>query len=218
MSQNSYFNRGLYTAPEAGRILGKSPSWIYRLIRGYAFTGRTGVQSRSPQLFTPEVGEVDGVFTVTFLDLIELLFVRDFLKAGVSLFFIRKAAHVAADLFGEHEHPFCVKKFQTDGKRIFARAASDVGDDKMLDLVGRQHVFARVVEPYMKQLEYSATGNLLKWFPLGNKRHVVLHLNPAPARPPRHRVRHRPKPPAALTTWTTTSLFNQLGTELVHCV
>lgn len=174
MPTTSFFNRGIYSAPEAARILQVKTAWVYRLIRGYTFKTRSGAPSSSPKLFEAELGEVRGLFTVTFLDLIELMFVRDFLKQGVSLHTIRKAAVAAAELYSEEQHPFCVQQFQTDGKRIFARAASEVGDDKMVELVKRQHVFTRVVAPYLKQLEYSTAGTLQRWFPLGTNRHVVL--------------------------------------------
>jgi uncharacterized protein (DUF433 family) len=68
-----------------------------------------------------------------------------------------------------------VKQFSTDGSRIFARAESEAGGDAhMIDLAQRQHVFAEITTPFIKQLEYSASGDLLRWYPMGKERPVVL--------------------------------------------
>ena len=165
---------GVYSPAEAARLVGKRSDWVRRLSKGYAFRGRDGRPSASPPLFKRQLGDIKGKTALSFLDLVELLFIRDFLEEGVSLYVIRRAAEVAAEMFSA-DHPFCVKQFQTDGKAIFARASNEVGDDQMVDLVKRQHVFSRVVSPFMKQLDYDAvSGDVRRWFPLGKRVPVVL--------------------------------------------
>jgi uncharacterized protein (DUF433 family) len=149
------------------------PDRVKRLVKGYEFKGRSGQRSSMPPLFRGQFEDVDGVINLSFLDLIELLFVRDFRAHGVSMPVIRRAAQVAAELFGDSDHPFCLEQFSTDGKRIFATAATQEGDQHMLDLVQRQHVIKSVVEPFVENLQYEA-GQLRRWFPLGKDRPVVL--------------------------------------------
>lgn len=65
----------------------------------------------------------DGESAISFLDLIELAFIRDFRDAGLSMQVIRKAAQLAEGEWREN-HPFCIKKFETDGEtdRLLVRA------------------------------------------------------------------------------------------------
>jgi uncharacterized protein (DUF433 family) len=169
------FNLGVYSLPEAARLVRKPKDWVGRTVKGYAFSGRKGKRSSSPPLFRGQFEAVDGIINLSFRDLIELVFVRDFLDHGVSWPVIRRAAEVAAEWFKETDHPFCVKQFSTDGSRIFARAESEAGGDAhMIDLAQRQHVFAEITTPFIKQLEYSATGGLLRWYPMGKEQPVVL--------------------------------------------
>jgi uncharacterized protein (DUF433 family) len=168
------FNLGVYSLPEAARIVRKPRDWVRRAVRGYEFRGRKGQRRSSAPLFRGQFEAVGGTINLSFRDLIELVFVRDFREHGVSWPVIRRAAEVAADLFRETDHPFCMRQFSTDGSRIFATAAADEGDEHMVDLVKRQHVFKSVITPFLKQLEYSASGDLLRWFPLGINKPVVL--------------------------------------------
>jgi uncharacterized protein (DUF433 family) len=168
------FNVGVYSLSEVSSLVRKPKDWVKRTVRGYPFRGRKGQRSSSPPLFRGTYEGVAGIINLSFLDLIELLFVRDFREHGVSMPVIRRAAVVAADMFKNIDHPFCLQRFSTDGKRIFATAASEEGDEQMIDLVQRQHVFSDVMEPFLKQLDYSEAGELLRWFPQGKKGFVVL--------------------------------------------
>jgi uncharacterized protein (DUF433 family) len=170
----SRFDMGIYSLQEASRLVGMSPRRVRRLVKGYEFRGRNGQLRRSPPLIKRQLEDLEGAINLSFLDLIEMLFVRDFRKHGVTMPVIRRAAEVATEMYEGTDHPFCLKKFSTDGRHIFATAASQEGDEHMIDLVQRQQVFAQVMEPFLKQLEYSEAGELLRWFPLGKNRPVML--------------------------------------------
>lgn len=173
--QRPPFNLGVYSLSEAARLVKKPSAWVRRAVQGYEFSGRKGQRGSSPPLFRGQYAPVGGIINLSFLDLIELVFVRDFLEHGVSWPVIRRAAEVAAEWFRETEHPFCVKRFATDGSSIFAIAERQEGKgEQMLDVPQRQHVFAEITTPFIKQLEYSAAGDLLRWFPMGMDRPVVL--------------------------------------------
>ena len=72
------------------------------------------------------------------------------------------------------EHPFCSNRFVTDGHSLLLREAEKSSDAALLDIGSRQIEFARIVEPFFKQFEFSPDQQLLRWWPLGRERSVVL--------------------------------------------
>lgn len=116
---------------------------------------------------------------ITFLDLIELHFVVIFRSQGVSLATIRKAAENAARQFNT-DHPFAVRRFDTDGRSIFAtmiETATSGGREPQTKLVQEleiaQYVFGDQVEPFFRKLDYGVEGAERYW-PLGRDKCVVL--------------------------------------------
>jgi uncharacterized protein (DUF433 family) len=171
----SGFGVGVYSLSEAARIVRMRPEKVKRLLKGYAWPERPGRRAgASPALFRGQYVDSGGILNLSFLDLIELAFVRDFSRQGLSPRVIRRAAQVAADIFKDVDHPFCTYRFVTDGETLFLDAAGEEGDSTMLDLVKKQHVFDLVMKPFVKQLQYSETGKLLRWFPMGTGTSVVL--------------------------------------------
>src|ERR1700738_1282000 len=108
---------GLYTVPQARRLTGVPGARIRRWLRGYEHGGRDE-RRRSHPVWHVQLEPADGQLALGFLDLMEVRFVDAFLKAGLSLAKIRRAAHLAKDLVG-CDHPFSTQKFRTAGKRIF---------------------------------------------------------------------------------------------------
>jgi uncharacterized protein (DUF433 family) len=161
---------GIYTAREASRLTGLSVSRIKRWISGYSYRRGGDVRKSPPVIVRPSE---DGP-TLAFLDLIEILFVNAFLEHGISMRKIRLASAEAVDLF-HTDHPFAVNRFETDGNVIFARLTAKKSRKKhIVEVVGGQSVFDRVVSPYLKQIEYRSTGDAARWWPLGKKRPVLL--------------------------------------------
>jgi uncharacterized protein (DUF433 family) len=114
---------------------------------------------------------------LTFLDLMELHFVRMFRQYGVSMAVIRAAAAEGARLFGT-DHPFAVQRFCTDGTRVFAilerHPPSGVSASKLMEeLHACQLVFAHMVEPFLKGVDI-AHEEIARYWPLGKGRPVVL--------------------------------------------
>lgn len=157
---------GVYSATEAARLVGLHPDRVRRWVQGYEYL-YAGERKRA----TPVVIREDRR-DLTFADLVEVLFVRAFLEHGVTMPVIRKASTAAKELFGV-SRPFSLKRFETDGRSIFARIGSDSHEDVVLDLAKRQHVFARVIQPYMKQLDYE-NDVAARWWPLGKQEPIVV--------------------------------------------
>ena len=164
---------GVYTGREVARLSKLRTERISRWVRGYSYTIGTGTKSSSPPIFAAD-RPTDGPLALSFLDLVEILFVRAFLDLGVSMLTIRRAAAEGAKIF-KVKHPFCLKRFETDGRGIFASVAKDAGNEAILNLVNSQTVFPKVIRPLFKQIEYNVVSEMAAiWWPRGRGVPVVL--------------------------------------------
>jgi uncharacterized protein (DUF433 family) len=164
---------GLYSVGEAAQLARVPAASIRRWLFGYRYHRGTGVQ-HVPPVWHGQVDPVADSYGLGFLDLIEIRFVHAFRKHGVSWPTIRHAAERAQELFSS-EHPFATKRFRTDGKRIFAELGQATSDQKLIDLTRSQYAFHAVVAPSLYEgLEFEGEHEVVRWFPMWPKRHVVL--------------------------------------------
>src|SRR5437867_1824259 len=166
------FNTGIYTVPDASRLSGVSTWRIRRWLRGYRFRTKKKHYHSRP-LWHGQLEPIGGSLALGFLDLIEIRFVDAFLKAGVSWATLRQARARAGEMF-KGSHPFCTQGFMTDGRAIFVELHRETGEPGLLEIVRRQQVFAQIVRPFLKDLEFSKGSGLVRWWPLGAQRQVVL--------------------------------------------
>ncbi len=176
MLDSSLLGKGLYTIPEAARILQMRAETVRRWVTGYSF-GRKNHKHYSPPLIRLSTSSGVSEVFLTFQNLIELLFIRLFHREGVSLYTIRAAASEAQRDF-DSNHPFAVKQFDTDGKNIFAtlefKDVEGIPKSKVLkDLKLSQMVIDEIARPYFKNLEYSDLG-VIRYYPLGSDKSIVL--------------------------------------------
>lgn len=165
-------SQGIYTIPEASRLTGVSSCRIRRWLKGYDFKVKNS-QHHSNPVWQGQHPPLKGKLAVGFHDLMEIRFVEAFLAAGVSWKTMR-AAHEAAKSELRDNHPFCSNRFVTDGKRILMCQAKKSEDKSLLDILNQQHEFRRIVEPFLKGLEFAKDAKLLRWWPLGRDRSVVV--------------------------------------------
>lgn len=165
---------GVYTHREAAVLAGLRAERVARWVRGYRFKGRDGTPSESGPVFKSD-WEIrpGGPVTLSFLDLVEMLFVKAFLDEGVSMPTIRKAAEEGVRLFST-KHPFCVKQFETDGRDIFVSIEKETHDEHLVDLVRKQAVFQAVIRPLLHHLKFNVAGIASAWWPRGESFPVVL--------------------------------------------
>lgn len=161
---------GLYHVTEASILTGIPTRTIRGWIRGY----ESGSRKKQPPLWHSEVN-ADCTDTISFQDLLEIRFVNAFRRYGVSLPAIREAAEHAREFFHQ-PYPFTCRRFQTDGRSIFAEVKEVAGDDGLVDLVKKQNFFNRVIKPSLYTgIEYdSGENNALRWFPVLNSKKIVL--------------------------------------------
>ena len=165
----------IYPAAEAGRLVKLSPTRVRRWLQGYKYTYKTGTKNeKRAGSKGPIVKRLDSDNSnyASFLDLIDLLFVKEFISYGLSLQKIRKALNEAEQLVGGHH--FAQSKFFTDGTNIYFEI-SDKADALMELLSGGQWVIAPVIKQLTHKVEFDdPTGYAKRWFPLGTSGLVVL--------------------------------------------
>lgn len=163
-------NTGLYTVREAARLTRISPGKIRRWIRGYNFRSGQSVH-HSNAVWETDIKPLDNKSALSFRDLLELRFVDAFIQAGVSWVTMRRA-HAKAQAELQTTHPFCSKQIATDGKNILLQQAEEDSDQALINLVTEQREFTRIVQDFLKELEFS--GDDIVWWPLGKQRNIVV--------------------------------------------
>lgn len=173
MNDNPYLGVGLYPLSVAARILGVHPSTVRSWVRSGPYTTRGHSYERIPVIkrhFSEES-------PLTFHELVELMFVKLFRQEGVPMHTIRKAAHRAAELFSS-DYPFTLRRFDTDGKHIFATLKSEENSPETLQDIGRgQYAFEQFVRPFFRKLQYEDQGELVALWPKERKGRVVIDPN-----------------------------------------
>lgn len=152
---------GLYTIPEAARLAEVAPARV----RGWVHGCRDGAgQKRRAAVVGHLLADVDGKTALSFRELIEVRFIRHFLRAGVSWRNIRRAAAQARrDMVGEAGHRL---RFSTDGVTIFADTLARGGDRKALDLVAHQYVMLHVLAQSIRsEFDVEAADVIRAWHP-----------------------------------------------------
>lgn len=167
-------NVGLYTFQEASKLTNASPQELRRWLNGYEHkTSNSEQRIKNAPLWETELAksEIEGI---SFHDLLEVRFVQAFRKHGVSLQTIRVASKHAKELFA-HPYPFTCKRFQTDGRSIFATALEESGETELLDLAKRQFAFTKIIEPSLyRGIEFGNDELASHWYPLPRSKAVVL--------------------------------------------
>lgn len=169
--------RPSYTVAEAGRLVGLTAERVRRWLRGYQYSYGDAVRGQPPVV--PQGRGRAGTYA-SFLDLVDLLFVKRFLDHGVSLQKVRRALDEAREVLGTNH--FARQTFFTDGGAIFLRlregAQKGLGDAIPELMSGGQWVIAPVIRQLARQIDFgSPEGLATRWHPLGRGRPVVLDPN-----------------------------------------
>ncbi len=141
---------GLYSLAEIADLTGLH----YSRIRAWVTrdSGQAG-------LVVPAYGNHEDGYTLSFLDLVEILVAGQLREHGVSMQSVRKV-HAAMQLLFDEQHPFALERLLTDGHRVFQHAVDQVGRDHVLDVLDRQHVIPEVLLPHLQKLDYDPQTHL----------------------------------------------------------
>jgi len=157
---SSFVGVGVYTVPQAARLLGVSQRRVLYWVRGDG--DRAPATSR-------RLPDVEGVVAISFADLMELRFVSHFLEWGVTWPRLRRAiANVRADaalsarlLTGGRGI-----RFSTDGVTVFVERLAADGSAQTRDLASNQHILAPLIEQSIRrELDLDIEGLIRSWRP-----------------------------------------------------
>lgn len=163
---------GIYTPGEAATLLREKPQTVRRWAWGYQRNRDRG-QVTHPPLIKTDLPKLEGETALTFVELIELLYIRAFQQAGVPWAAIKEAANVAARML-KTDHPFALRQLYVDPKSLYATVDEGDGTESLVQLVGHgQHVVAPFVKPYLEQIEFDINDIASRWWPMGRFGGVV---------------------------------------------
>jgi uncharacterized protein (DUF433 family) len=110
--------KGVYSYQEAGRLLNVTAQRVSRWADGYVFKLKYGIGTSGPVLQAP----AHDAGVLTFEELLELFFVRQFVGLGVALQHVRATAEALAHEIGPF--PFSKKPLLVGGRELLVRTAS----------------------------------------------------------------------------------------------
>lgn len=172
--KRGYIDMGLYTITEAARLIKIPHAMLRRWIVG-------DPHGATNPLISNEIKNLDGQICLSFVNLIEAIFISRFAAYGIHVRSIRLMAEEAAS-FLNTPHPFATDiLFKTDGQRICAYVEEQTGDPRLYDLKMHHWAMEPIWGAELKAaISYKESGIAHKWYPRQSKaKHVV--LNPTAA-------------------------------------
>lgn len=124
---------GVYTAPEAARMVGMGTQTLRRWLLGYEHDTTAGARRREDPLWQPQYPPADEGVLLGFRDLIEARIVNALRERRIGLPTIRVCMERARAIVGE-DRPFSTSQFKTDGKTIFLEITRDLDEPQLIDL------------------------------------------------------------------------------------
>jgi len=161
------FGIGIYTAPEAARMVGMQSATLRRWLLGYHHQAKREAPLWHPQY---DPNDDDGML-LGFRDLVEARIVNALRGKKIGLPTIRTCLDRARAIVGQ-DHPFSTRRFKTDGKTIFLEITRGLDEPQLIDLKRSQGVFSRVVAPTLDDLDFGADG-AERWWLLHGRRTIV---------------------------------------------
>jgi uncharacterized protein (DUF433 family) len=159
------FGVGIFPVPQAARIAGVSKAKLRRWFEG---------TPARPAALPGRIERVDGHVVLSFHDLVCALFVQAFRNKGVSMQHIRAVASKASVEFKD-KRPFAMRRFATDGQKIFAWLSREAShNEHLVEYLTDQTVLRGVIEPLLHQLDYGDDDMAQRWWPMGKRGHVQI--------------------------------------------
>ena len=168
-----YIGKGIYTLSEASQLTNVSWARIRHWIRGDL---RKPDGNRLPQfpIIKSDIGKIDGIYSLSFLDLLEILTMDAIRKAGVSPRSIRLIHKNACDIFN-CTHPFALHKFWTNGKSAWTDICEETHEEALLELKHKQFELPNVTKLFLESVDLSSDdGSPLRWWPMNRNNDVVI--------------------------------------------
>lgn len=153
-----YIGKGIYSISDAAMLTGINNQSIRSWIKG---------KQNSPNIVNTDFALIDQIYNISFLDLIEILMIGRLRAENLSLQRIRKFHELACSEFN-HDHPFATNRFWTDGENLFYSFLS-----QFVDLRKKQIVWRKIVEPFLRIVDYK-DGVSVKWWVMDRIEPIVV--------------------------------------------
>jgi uncharacterized protein (DUF433 family) len=154
-----------YSMAETSRLTGIKKWSVSRWLRGYKYYG-----GKLDPVIRREISPESTY--ASFLDLIDLLFVRKFIESGFSLQRIRKALDEARDYLGTRH--FARNKFFTNSREIVLELPEG---DMVALLKDGQRAMGEVIESVFDKVDFEEVtefGFVRRWYPKGKQGYIVI--------------------------------------------
>jgi uncharacterized protein (DUF433 family)/DNA-binding transcriptional MerR regulator len=146
--------QGIYTFPEAARIITRSGSLVSpRQLRYWIHRG-----------LTPSAHKAGGFTVLTFTDLVSLEAVRRFRTCGVSLQAVRKLERVLRQEYPNIGRPFAHQIFFTDGVSVWAEV--NPGESDVIEVLGRhprQYAWRSAIRSFAEEIRFGEDRTAEAW-------------------------------------------------------
>lgn len=162
-----------YPIVETSRLVGISRWRIKRYLMGYGYKYfvREKMQERKQH---PVIGRTkEKSIYASFLDLVDLLFVKEFLKRGFTLQFLRRALEEAKIYLGTPH--FARSEFYTSGSEIILKLPKD--GNMIALMTGGQIAIPQIIEKLSDKLDFENVtefGLARRFYPKGKKGLIVI--------------------------------------------
>lgn len=165
----TYLAHGLYSVPAAARLLKARSGELRRWAFGYERGG-----NRYDAAIRTDFEEVGGEKILTFLDVVELMFIRGLRASGHSFPRIHEAHGVLSRLL-QVEHPFALKRGFSDPAGIYALLEQENQGQLLIELKGAgQIAMWPTLQEYLHQLDFDLDDVAERWYPAGRASPIVV--------------------------------------------
>jgi len=169
-----HLGEGVYTVPDAVRILQLPLPFLQRWISGYSRILTDGDHKHSRGIVDQGCWGAGRHRGINFFALIEVYTFAALRRLGVSAQKIRKARDELAERFGT-VYPFASHSLLSDGKQVLVVLAGV--EEPVLMILGErgQTALRKVIEPFCRKIDFCESTSLAERFwPLGRERAVIV--------------------------------------------
>lgn len=171
----NFWDLPMYSARMSARLVGVSKDRVRRWVKGYDF--KYSLDSEIKKISQKPLIQRDykgGSPFITFVELIDLLFVKQFLDFGFTLQKIRRALQEAEENIG-HKH-FARETFFTDGHDIYLQVCENKNANGLLELFSNgQWVISPIIEDLSTRIDFDEINHHAnRWYPLGKEGLIII--------------------------------------------
>lgn len=162
----THFGIGVYSVPEAARLIGMPSQTLRRWV-----SGSDHLEDARNPLWSAQYAKSDDDQYLGFRDLVEARIVKALRRNDIPLQTVRRCLQRARTIIGD-EHPFSTRNFKTDGKTLFLEILQGGEHPILVDLRQGQQAFKTILEQSLNGLEF---GNQVaeRWWLLAGKKTIV---------------------------------------------